>query len=306
MLQNNFIFINPTENHEELSEKLTGGYSLSSHLVLRDHLASDLAELPEYATTKNHIQHSIVEKEALKEMQNSYTDMSKVLNLLEKWGCSFSAGNKSTEEEDQEFKSKLIDYFFEAETKKLYPEIIERFKEAFKYPYNEETEKITELSDEEFEKLWPEELLRILAPSTSYSWERDYSAMGEPFSYWDSRNTWQQFFFISPSIDANTIYYARGGSASSGQRHQQGLLAHTFALLSKTFKIPTNLYKFTSKNEFIKIKEFDNFKTMDSELSGNYRVDLQKTKYLFEGKLLKIKSYDSAIREFIEVPISEI
>lgn len=292
-----YKYLVPDGRHEEIAEKLSHGYVLESAIIVRKDLASDLNDNPKYATVKAHIRVCEVEEEARKEMQNRYMSCDEVITLLELWENDFKASNSSTEEEDRKLKSKMEDYFFEAQTKTLYPEIIEAHKYAFKTNYNEDTEEETEKTDEEFEKTWPIELQRILTPKIERTWERIYT-MPEPHSHWDSRNVWQQTFVIRPVIDKQA-YYCHGGSASSHQRFVQGLMAHTYAMLEHKYalKIPTTIYEYNECNEFVKVNKFDTFKTMDSELSGNYQYDWNEYSGHFKDRLLKMDYDNRTLKE---------
>lgn len=296
----------PFDHHEDLAQHLVSGYKLNSVIVVSDLLDSVYEKNPKFAKIENHIICSIVEEDARREMTNGYRNIDEVEKLLTLWDINFKAGNNSTEEEDRKFKSNLIDLAFKAETIALYPDIIEKYKYRLKHVYNEETDEETEITDEEVEKLWPDELLRILAPQTQESWERIYS-MPEPFNYWDSRNAWQQTFFIQPLIDTSLTYFCRGGSAGSSQRETQGLMAHTFAyLVSKGIDIETKIYKYTSSNAFILEREYNSFKVMDVELSGNYQVDLRKTKHLFDGLLLSLNYEKRTLEEIDKLDLDHL
>lgn len=144
---------------------------------------------------------------------------------------------------------------------------------------------------EAVEREWPNELLRLLTPSTIQRNNRIYD-MQKPFDHWDHRNPWQQYFFVK-NLDTGVVYYTRGGSGSSGARETQGLMAHTFVTLSKKFKIPTHICKYNKYNEFIYVNKHDTLKVINQELSGNYRVKLDKS--IFDGFLL---NFDYDTRDF--------
>ena len=288
-MKTTFKHLETNTDHYKLSAALKSGYDLKSTLVVREHLASNLIYLPDYATVETHIIVSIVEEDARKMIGDRYSDESEAVALLKTWGVDFSKGNASTKEEDHKHKFLLVDKFFEMEVRALYPEVIAKYKEWFKVTYNEDTDEETPKSEQEFQETWPLELKRLLAPRTATSWERRYDLMPTPYSHWDGRNVWQQYFFVTPKIDPSVTYYTRGGSGGSGQRHDQGLMAHTFCTLDDNSPIPTQVYLYTKHNAFVLQHEYESFHCIDRELSGNYQITLdEKTRLPLAGKLLSL------------------
>lgn len=285
-----FEYFSYNGNHEDLAKTLSSGYELSSALVNRKHLFEVLSENPKYVKIKTCVLSSEVEEIARKRIGNSYTDIEEVRTyLFDRWQNPIEANNMSSEEDDRKYQSEMIDLFYDGEIKSFYPEIIEEFKESFWYHYDEEKDEKTLKTEEEFERTWPTELRRILAPRTQRRWERIYD-MPEPFNHWDSRNLWEQYFFIRPLISDPITFYCHGGSASSHQRYVQGLMGHTFCLLEHKYglTIPMDIYCYNESNEFTRTKRYARFKTMNLELSGNYKVDLAYHKDHLKGRLLRL------------------
>ena len=152
--------------------------------------------------------------------------------------------------------------------------------------YNEELEEYEKISEEEFAKRWEVKKREIFKPRIITKHERVYD-MPFPLNFWDSRNIFQQYFFIETEEKTD---WSKGGSGGSWQREQQGLWCHTFATLVKEYNLvcPTDCYVYNSENKLEKVKSFDNFKAVNRELSGNYQSDFVTVKELFENMLINI------------------
>lgn len=114
--------------------------------------------------------------------------------------------------------------------------------------------------------------------------------MPKPFCYWDARNRWQQFYFMR---HGNETYWVRGGSCASGLREEHGRFAHAFAAASRIRDdIPTFIYQYTSKNEFVLKDVKKAFVAVDQDLTGNYRgIDEADSGILFHERRIKIGDF---------------
>lgn len=235
---------------------------------------------------------SWVEEEARRRHTNRYMSVEDTHEILKANEASFVAGNNTSEEQNRRFIGSLEDGVFLAETYAHYPDIINLLKEDFKYNDDDEGKR---KKKKDFEANWPTELIRRLSPRTMANVERVY-AMPEPFNHWDSRNSWQQYFFW------RTLYgsaYVQGGSGSSMQREYHGRFAHAFAFARKIhdIKIPTTWLHYDEHNRFSIKRAWPDLKVMREELSGNYQVDLKDTLSLFAGCLMR---FDWKSREIYE------
>jgi hypothetical protein len=276
------------KRHEELAKSLEGK-QLSTVLILADHLADELWEDPVHCYKELHILVSKVEEEARKKIgHNGYFTKEEILEMCEKFKLDISS-HSYTEEENRKHWYKLEDSFIELKQRLLLPEIFKSFKRSFKEDDPDTLEeREAPLTKEQLKESWPDFFLKIMAPRTSRSYKRVYDFIPKPMSHWDSRHSWQQYFFVSDAEGA-PIHWMYGGYASSGAREHQGLMAHTFSTLDNIAKIPTLVARYTAKNILQPEVKFDSFKTQPQELSGNYHGDRGLIKTLFKGKLISVE-----------------
>jgi hypothetical protein len=121
--------------------------------------------------------------------------------------------------------------------------------------------------------------------------------MPAPFCHWDSRNRFQQWFFIRRG---DSIEYHQGGSGSSQQRETQGRYGHVFATLSARHgkRIPTHVLMYSETNRLLMVRKYDTFKAVNEELVGNYHADWGETGSLFSGRLLAVNHSSALTREY--------
>jgi hypothetical protein len=72
--------------------------------------------------------------------------------------------------------------------------------------------------------------------------ERNY-ALPEPLNYWDSRNSYQQYFAVP---EYKVLW--QGGGGSSGQRETQSKLGFAYALFNKMHAIPSHIFVYDKDN----------------------------------------------------------
>ena len=277
--------------HEQLAERLKGKI-LSSILILSDFLDAELWEDPNYCYRDAHVLVSEVEEEARKRVSGDYYSEAQILEFCEKFGLDVESTSYD-EKKNREHWIRLENAFIDLRSKLLIPSILKDFKKSFQ-AVDPDTfdDREPPLTKEQLKILWPDYFLRIMMPRTSRSYRRLYDNIPKPMTHWDSRNSWQQFFFVSDG-QGQPIDYIHGGYASSGAREHQGLMAHTFATLDSVSKIKTIVARYSSKNILVPDVEFDSFKTQPQELSGNYRSSREVIRELFRGKLIAIPRNDN-------------
>jgi len=150
----------------------------------------------------------------------------------------------------------LIDRVVEDLNREIYPQMIERLKEEYQWMY-----------ENEWEEYWKKE--DPFKERVEYRYHRRYE-MPRPFSHWDSRNAWQQYYFGKDQ--AGVFYYAQGGSGSSGQRYNHGFYGHLFALLNSEAPIPTYFFIYDSHNSFVFDRKEDSLWLNFFDLVGNFRI----------------------------------
>jgi len=112
--------------------------------------------------------------------------------------------------------------------------------------------------------------------------KRRYSGMPAPFHYWDSRNSFQQFYFVEQ--EAGLVDFCFGGTAGSSTREVHGRFAHAFAVVDQTTSIPTHVWRYTGDNRFEHVVSYPNFHVVDQDLTGDH----QKISKLLGPRLLKL------------------
>lgn len=168
--------------------------------------------------------------------------------------------HKHVKEWKLEETAKLKDQAIQEVIKEVEPMIIELLKNEYKGLFGEQWETHWEKTD-------------IFEPRTEREFWRRYD-MPTPFRYWDSRNSWQQFFFARDS--RGSFYYQRGGSGSSSQRYNHCNYGHFFAVLNDERPIPTYFFVYDDRNNFI-------FEKSESDLWLNLR-DIDATLCVRESR----------------------
>jgi len=272
-------------DHVEIAESISSKkHSCLSIFVQCERLDESLYNDPNHMQQTSFIGISRIKEEARKQLNNHYFDDEQIDALIKEYELSTVEKNFGDQSENYKYKSDLKDAIFAAQEAQLYPEIIKQFKEQCKYNYNDDCDEEKELTKKEFEKAWKKESLAIWMPQTFTQYERVYH-MPSPINFFDSRNRWQQYFFVDIGDE---IQYAIGGSGSSGRREEQGRYAHVFATLAKTEEIPTLCLLYNSKNELKFVHQYDTFMTTNRELSGNYKSSSRIIKPLFQDRIFNI------------------
>lgn len=273
-------------NHIDLAKKLTEQkLQFCSVIILKDRLDNDLWNNPKYSKTENFIGISKLHEEARKRLINKYYDDSELEDILSKQSFPNKQFNFKDDVYKPSFISKLKDEIYKSQELAMIPEIYDQYKESAKYTYDEKSDSEIELSEVEYELAIKSLNQELFLPQVYTQFNRVYS-MPKPFHFWDDRNNFQQYFLMSNESEVNFI---QSGPASSHQREMHGLWGHTFASLARNQKIKTFVFKYNSKNELHLVNEFSDFKAVQSDLTGNYRMDWSKTRNLFDGRLLQIE-----------------
>jgi hypothetical protein len=299
-------YISEYENHEKLSKKMSEKkYNYASILMTTERLAEELWENPDYMHVTHEIGVSQVQYEARKRLGNKYFGPKDIERIFIENKFPGKKYNYKEDLDDEGEKNRSIEYviedkIFHAQEMALYDEIIEEFKNGWRYKPDENSDSSEDpvpLSEEEFIKVWEKKKWRYFLPTIITSYDR-VMHINEPFDYWDSRNPFQQWFLIH-NQEENKTYYSIGGSGSSGQREQQGRWAHTFMTLSKTYniKIPTFVLFYDKYSKTTLETEHDDFYTINIGLTGNYHVtDHERTKKLFENRLYYLNYETSKLK----------
>ena len=276
-------------DHEAIAAQINEReMSCGSVIILCDLLKDSLYRDPVYMKIDHHMCVSKLLEHCRERMNNKYWDKEEIIAKANELEIPLVPNNycDKDSEEAHKYFSKLWDELCEAQALSHIPDIVFSMKTQSKYGYNEDTEEEFELPEEEAETAFRKDWEEMCLPR-SYSRANRVSSMPPPFSHYDYRNPVQQFFFVYDSKN-NTVMYTYGGSGGSLSREHQGRYGHTFAYLTDKYNytIPTTILRYNESNELVFEKEYSTFKVINRELSGNYWVDMSKTRELFKNKLL--------------------
>jgi hypothetical protein len=155
--------------------------------------------------------------------------------------------NISTEEIVSELDETVLRYF-EHEISARMSEFLKQdrdaekryFRKLFKEYYPQAKRILRDQYKEVHPRAWKTKFTmeKISRPRNKRRRERIY-AIPEPLSYWDSRNSYQQYFFVP---EYKVLW--QGGGGSSGQREVQSKFGFAFALYNQIKAIHSHIFVF--------------------------------------------------------------
>jgi hypothetical protein len=155
----------------------------------------------------------------------------------------------------------LRDKIIEELDSEIYPQMIEQVKKEYQ-----------EIYEDEWEEYWKKE--DPFKERIEYEYRRRYD-MPLPFSHWDRRNLWQQYYFAKNQ--EGIFFYEQGGSGSSGQRYDHGFYGHLFALLNSEKPIATYFFTYDSRNRFVFNRVEKSLHLHFFDLVGNFHIDWKES-----------------------------
>ena len=120
---------------------------------------------------------------------------------------------------------------------------------------------------------------KITRPRKKRYRERLY-AIPEPLNYWDSRNSYQQYFVVP---EFKVMW--QGGSGSSGQRETQSKLGFAFALFNQTQRILSHILLYDKDNVLRYVDTLKKLCLAPSDMGSNYRLNHQEMKQVLHDTL---------------------
>lgn len=270
--------------HQEIVKSIIDrGYDCASVLISRDRLDDKVAHESKHCKVTRTIHQSYFEDVVRQEAERHYPCLDKVLALMkEKFPEKGTNQEPINSDANKLFKNRLERRVWKAFDFMYFAKIFWDMRLAVESDLKEENPEITR--DDLTRKIW-EEMFEMMLPQVLTKYDQIFP-LQEPFSFWDDRNDWQQWFLVDKG---DRIDYACGGSSSSFLREQHGKYGHTFSALSqKGYEIPTHIFHVDRYNQVKFVRSYDCFKVVRNELVGNYRVDWDKTKRLFSNRLLSV------------------
>ncbi|MBW1794791.1 MAG: hypothetical protein JRF30_10350 [Deltaproteobacteria bacterium] len=244
---------------EEVFGKIDRTMQFFSVYVFMELLEDDLWEDERYAEKEEVHLCSRVEEEARKHWWDRNREH---LKLIDERMESLKIDPEYKDMKEGDLRDKVIEDL----NREIYPQMIARLKEEYQWMY-----------EDEWEEYWKKE--EPFKERVEYRYHRRYE-MPRPFSHWDGRNAWQQYYFGKDQ--AGVFYYAQGGSGSSGQRYNHGFYGHLFALLNSEAPVPTCFFTYDSHNRFIFHREEKSLWLNSFDLVGNFRIDWKESERILK------------------------
>jgi hypothetical protein len=120
---------------------------------------------------------------------------------------------------------------------------------------------------------------KISKPRKKRRRERLY-AIPEPLNYWDSRNSYQQYFAL-PEYKV----LRQGGGGSSGQRETQSKFGFAFALFNRTQAIPSTILVYDKDNVLRYVDTLERLCLAPADMRSNYHLNHKEMRQLLRDTL---------------------
>ncbi|HLD29539.1 MAG TPA: hypothetical protein VJC03_04295, partial [bacterium] len=120
---------------------------------------------------------------------------------------------------------------------------------------------------------------RISKPRKKRQQERIY-AIPEPLNYWDSRNSYQQYFAV-PEYKV----FRQGGGGSSGQRETQSKFGFSFGLFNRIQPIPSHILVYDKDNVLRYVDTLERLCLVPTDMGSNYHLNHEEMQQLLRGTL---------------------
>jgi len=120
---------------------------------------------------------------------------------------------------------------------------------------------------------------KISRPRKKRRRERIY-AIPEPLNYWDSRNSYQQYFAVP---EYKVLW--QGGGGSSGQREVQSKFGFAFALYNQTKAIHSHIFVYDKDNILRHVDTLKKLCLAPSDMGSNYHLNHEAMRQLLRDTL---------------------
>jgi hypothetical protein len=120
---------------------------------------------------------------------------------------------------------------------------------------------------------------KISKPRKKRHRERLY-AIPEPLNYWDSRNSYQQYFAVP---EYKVLW--QGGGGSSGQRETQSKFGFAFALYNQIQAIPSHIFVYDKDNILRYVDTIKKLCLAPSDMGSNYHLNHEEMRQLLRDTL---------------------
>lgn len=120
---------------------------------------------------------------------------------------------------------------------------------------------------------------KISKPRKKRHKERIY-AIPEPLNYWDSRNSYQQYF----AVPEHKVLW-QGGGGSSGQRETQSKFGFAFGLFNQIQAIPSHIFVYDKDNVLRYVDTLEKLCLAPTDMGSNYHLNHEKMRQLLRDTL---------------------
>ena len=120
---------------------------------------------------------------------------------------------------------------------------------------------------------------KISKPRKKRHQERIY-AIPEPLNYWDSRNSYQQYF----AVPEHKVLW-QGGGGSSGQRETQSRFGFAFGLFNQTQSIPSHIFVYDKENVLRYVDTLEKLCLAPSDMGSNYQLKHEEMRQVLRDTL---------------------
>ena len=154
--------------------------------------------------------------------------------------------------------------------------------------YEQRSLKILEEESREWEL--PFDRKAIAEPRRRTRRERRYR-LPKPFDHWDSRNSYQQYFFLEQPMT-----FAQSGSGGSSQRANHSVFGLAFALHDATQPVRTHILVYDAHNRLIEVDTLDRLCLVGLDLGSNYDLPWTEVKSIVERVLRCDWDWEGSLR----------
>jgi hypothetical protein len=120
---------------------------------------------------------------------------------------------------------------------------------------------------------------KISKPRKKRHKERIY-AIPEPLNYWDSRNSYQQYF----AVPEHKVLW-QGGGGSSGQRETQSKFGFAFGRFNQIQAIPSHIFVYDKDNVLRYVDTLEKLSLAPTDMGSNYHLNHEEMRQLLRDTL---------------------
>lgn len=243
----------PDANPEKASKWIMErGMDCRSVIVLYDPIDDGLKRDGKHYAITNNFGPSFLEGLAKEEAADSPLSDADIKKIVKQKGYPSVRSTASNVKpvDNREYRKKLEARVRRAHELMQLPRVIFEFKKQFDSEYSS-------LPKNEMQAKWREELFDMLLPTVVVSEKRTYD-MPSPFSVCADGSPWQQFYFTEKMDVIDVVV----GSKTAFEDHRKYGGIFGYMAGKHHYEVPTYVFRYTSKNEFKLVREYECFKLM--------------------------------------------